>query len=138
MVKFQAELDNERDFFNASNDLVIAQANTAWRQSVATVNTAQLNEANMEEVLAANNLTMAALNELYQEERDLISYAFDAAKLSADSETRIAVATLNKEGAIADSDSSSGGNILSTILGAVGTKVLSNVFNVDVDAITKT
>ena len=47
MAKFQAELDNQRDMFNAQNELVIAQATTAWRQTVATANTAALNEANV-------------------------------------------------------------------------------------------
>ena len=133
MVKFQAELDNQRDFFNASNELVIAQANTVWRQSVATINTATLNEANMNEVLAANNLTMTGLNELWQEERDLISYAFEGAKTAAESETRIAVATLEKEGRLGTAAGEGGnavGDLVSDLLGKVGTKVLAKVFGV--------
>jgi len=135
MVKFQAELDNQRDFFNASNELVIAQANTVWRQSVATINTATLNEANMNEVLAANNLTMTGLNELWQEERDLISYAFEGAKTVSESETRIAVATLEHTGKEA-AGGSTGGDLVSNILGKIGTKILSNVFKVDVPDVT--
>tara|TARA_R110000782_G_scaffold176487_1_gene267523 strand:- start:67 stop:762 length:696 start_codon:yes stop_codon:yes gene_type:complete len=129
MVKFQAELDNQRDIFNASNELVIAQANTAWRQSVATINTAQLNEANMNEVLAANNLTITGLNELYQQERDLISYAFEGATTMTERDMKLAIANIQFGGEAADTENATG-DLISNILGKVGTKVLSKVFGV--------
>ena len=129
MVKFQAELDNQRDFFNASNELVIAQANTVWRQSVATINTATLNEANMKEVMAANNLSMQGLNELWQQERDLMSHAWQGANSALDRDMRIAVQTIDSTGAAAE-EGSAGGNLVSTLLGKVATKVIANVFGV--------
>jgi len=91
----------------------------------------------MNEVLAANNLTMTGLNELWQEERDLISYAFEGAKTASESETRIAVATLEKEGRLGSAaTTSTGGDLVSNILGKIGTKILSNVFKVDVPDVT--
>ena len=115
MTKFQAELDNQRDLFNAQNELVIAQANTVWRQAVATANTAALNEANMAEVMAANNLTMQGLAELWQQERDLMNYAWSSSESALERETRIA---LNNTNADAQKDSALSG-AAGTFLGAI-------------------
>jgi hypothetical protein len=127
MTKFQAELDNQRDRFNAQNELVIAQANTVWRQSVATANTAALNEANMAEVLAANNLTMRGLNELWQQERDLMKMAWDTADNAANREANIAIANINKSGD--PGDNNKWGDMLSGVAGQVLTKGLLNILN---------
>ena len=128
MTKFQAELDNQRDMFNSSNELVIAQANTVWRQSVATINTAQLNEANMEEVRTANGLTMQALNELWQQERDLMSMAWDGANNVMDRDSAIAVQSLKNVGTAATSASESD-DALSAVSGTIFTKIISKIFN---------
>ena len=127
MTKFQAELDNQRDRFNAQNELVIAQANTVWRQSVATANTAALNEANMAEVLAANNLTMRGLNELWQQERDLMKMAWDTADNAANREANIAIANINKSGD--PGNNNKWGDMLSGVAGQVLTKGLLNILN---------
>jgi len=129
MTKFQAELDNQRDMFNASNELVIAQANTMWRQSVATINTAQLNEANMEEVRTANGLSMQALNELWQQERDLMSMAWDSANNTLDRDAAIAVQSLKNVGTAAPATTEgSGSDILSKAAGNIFTKIIGNLF----------
>ena len=115
MTKFQAELDNQRDMFNAQNELVIAQANTVWRQAVATANTAALNEANMAEVMAANNMTMQGLAELWQQERDLMSYAWSSSESALERETRLAINNVNADSA---KDSALAG-AAGTFLGAI-------------------
>ena len=127
MTKFQAELDNQRDMFNASNELVIAQANTVWRQSVATANTAALNEANMAEVMAANNLTMQGLNELWQQERDLMSMAWETADNAMNRDAQIAIANINKSGDAGDSNT--WGDMLSSTAGEILVKGISNILN---------
>jgi hypothetical protein len=127
MTKFQAELGNQRDIFNAQNELVIAQANTVWRQSVATANTAALNESNMQEVMAANNLTMRGLNELWQQERDLMDWAWRTSDNALDRSASIAVAEIAKEG-----KSSSGtdwGDMLSKSAGTILVKGIENILN---------
>ena len=43
--EFNSGLQQQRDLFNAQNGLVIAQSNAAWRQSIATINTATQNES---------------------------------------------------------------------------------------------
>jgi hypothetical protein len=113
MTKFQAELDNQRDMFNAQNELVIAQANTVWRQTVATANTAALNEANMTEVMAANNLTMQGLNELWQQERDLMNYAWTSAENVMTRENQLLVNKIAADGEENSALASAGGQFLS-------------------------
>ena len=125
MTKFQAELGNQRDIFNAQNELVIAQANTVWRQSVATANTAALNESNMQEVMAANNLTMRGLNELWQQERDLMDWAWRTSDNALDRSASIAVAEIAKEGK--SSSGSSWGDMLSKSAGTILVKGISNI-----------
>jgi hypothetical protein len=80
LTKFQEQLNNQRDLFNAQNQLVIAQANAQWRQQLATINNAAQNEANRQDALQANGLTQKGLDEIWQRERDLMAYAFTAAE----------------------------------------------------------
>ena len=115
MTKFQAELDNQRDLFNAQNEMVVAQANTAWRQSVATANTAALNEANMNEVMAANNMTMQGLNELWQQERDLMDFAFKVGDNELERDHEVFLLKLKNDGDIERERGESLGNFASQL-----------------------
>ena len=122
MTKFQAELDNQRDMFNAQNELVIAQANTVWRQTIATANTAALNEANMAEVMAANNLTIQGLAELWQQERDLLDFAWTSSEKQMDRDHELVKAEIQAD---ADEDtaySTAAGSFLSSVITAYITK----------------
>lgn len=74
--QFNSQLKAQRDQFNAQNDLIIAQANTKWRQSVATLDTAAQNEANLETARQANSFTQRTLDQIWQRERDLMNFAF--------------------------------------------------------------
>ena len=74
--RLNAQLEAARKQFNANSSLVIAQANAVWRQNVATTNTAAQNEANMEAARTSNALTAKALDEIWQKERDILSYTF--------------------------------------------------------------
>lgn len=78
--QFNAQVQNQRDQFNAQNQLVVAQANAQWRQNVTTINTAAQNEANREAAKNANGITVAAMDQLWQRERDLMDYSFKAAE----------------------------------------------------------
>ncbi len=81
---FNANLSQQRDQFNATNDLVIAQANTAWRQKVSTLNTQAENIANLEYARAANSLTQRQIDHMMQYERDIMSYTFKSAENAED------------------------------------------------------
>lgn len=82
--QFNAALEQERRQFNANNQLVIAQANTQWRQQVALRNNANQHEANMYAASVANGITQRAMDEIWQRERDIMNYAFTAAENEAD------------------------------------------------------
>jgi hypothetical protein len=63
---------------------VIAQANAQWRQNITLTNTAAQNEANAEKARAMNGMTAKAIDEVWQRERDTLSYAFTAYQNDAD------------------------------------------------------
>ena len=80
MTQFNTQLKSMREEFNAKNDLIIAQANTKWRQDIATMDTAIQNEGNMEFARTANGLTARALDQIWQKERDIMAFAFTSAE----------------------------------------------------------
>jgi hypothetical protein len=80
MEQFNTSLKAAREEFNAKNDLIIAQANTKWRQDIATMDTAAQNEANMEFARTANALTARALDQIWQKERDIMAFAFTSSE----------------------------------------------------------
>jgi hypothetical protein len=82
--KFNAQLKAQRDQFNATNSLVVAQANAQWRQNTSTLNTAAQNDANMTNAAASNVLTGKALDQIWQNERDVMAFAFTALESSKD------------------------------------------------------
>ncbi len=123
MTKFQAELDNQRDMFNAQNELVIAQANTVWRQTIATANTAALNEANMAEVMAQNSLTLQGLAELWQQERDLMDFAWRAANNQLERDNQLVIEKVRADNAEETERGKSAGNLLGKVFDAVLGKV---------------
>ena len=83
LLEFNAGMQNQREMFNAQNYLVVAQANAQWRQNLATINTATANESNMEYTRTVNGLTMKALDEIWQRERDTLSMAFQISENNA-------------------------------------------------------
>tara|TARA_R110001592_G_scaffold15410_3_gene67211 strand:- start:1797 stop:4106 length:2310 start_codon:yes stop_codon:yes gene_type:complete len=120
MEQFREQVSNQRDQFNAQNALVIAQANAQWRQQLATVNNASLNEANRQNALQANGLTQKGLDEIWQKERDLMAYAFATAESAAERRNKLLVEELDASGA---SDSAFSG-----ALGTLGGAIINGVF----------
>jgi uncharacterized protein (DUF2384 family) len=78
MRQFNTQVKADVKKFNAQNRLVIDQSNAEWRRQIATVNNANQNEANRINAQAATGMTMAAFNNMWQQERDLMAYAFTA------------------------------------------------------------
>ena len=124
LKRFNAELDNQRDQFNATNGLAVAQSNAQWRQNATTLNTAAANEANMEYAKNVNGLTGTALDQLWQRERDLMSFAFTGSESAADRAVKIAVAKLTGQQQADLADQMGQGSFFSTIL----TGILGNAF----------
>ena len=82
--EFNAEIQQQRDMFNAQNGLVVAQANAQWRQNIATINTTQQNESNSNFAKTINGLTANNLDQIWQRERDIMSFAFSSAESAKD------------------------------------------------------
>jgi hypothetical protein len=62
----------------------IAQANAKWRQDTTTINTAAANQSNFEYAKNVNGLTNKAIDQIWQKERDLMSYAFTMSESAKD------------------------------------------------------
>ena len=84
LLEFNAALQNQREMFNAQNYLVVAQANAQWRQNINTANTEAQNVANLTYAKEVNGLTQKALDDYWQKERDIMSYAFAQSEGAAD------------------------------------------------------
>jgi hypothetical protein len=120
LEQFKQQVKNQREQFNAQNALVIAQANAQWRQQLATVNNASLNDANRQNALQANGLTQKGLDEIWQKERDLMAYAFATAESAAERRNKLLLQELDAEG---KSDSA-----FSSALGTLGGAIINGVF----------
>ena len=90
-------MQQQRDLFNAQNGLVVAQSNAQWRQNIATMNTAALNESYAEFARTINGLTELNMSQIWQRERDIMTYAFQTANNNADRATSIAIQNLQNE-----------------------------------------
>ena len=95
--EFNSEIQQQRDLFNAQNGLVIAQSNAQWRQNLSTLNNTAQNESNRTFAQTINALTSTNLDQIWQRERDIMSFAFGAAESAADRAANIAIAKLTAE-----------------------------------------
>ena len=82
--EFNSNIQQQRDMFNAQNGLVIAQSNAQWRQNLDTINTAALNDSNREFAATMNGLTAGNLEQIWQRERDIMSFAFSSSESAQD------------------------------------------------------
>jgi|14_taG_2_1085336.scaffolds.fasta_scaffold03518_2 hypothetical protein len=122
--EFNAEIQQQRDLFNAQNGLVVAQSNAQWRQNIATLNTAALNESNAEFARTINGLTELNMSQIWQRERDIMSFAFQTANNNADRATSIAVQNMISNAAkdtAAATKSAGFAKAAGTIIGAIVT-----------------
>ena len=82
--QFNSNLQQQRDTFNASNSLVVAQANAQWRQNIATLNTAAQNQSNSDFASAINDLTASNMDKVWQTERDLMDMNYKSVENAKD------------------------------------------------------
>ena len=95
--RFNADMANNREQFNAKNQLAIEQSNALWRREISTVNTAAANRSN--EINAKNSLNISdqAYNNLWQEYRDVMEFAFEAGESQMDRINNLEVSVLNAD-----------------------------------------
>ena len=94
---FRAEMRNQRQQFNAANRLIIDQANATWRQQIATVNNANINEANRQDAQNAFNMTLAQMNNMFQGRRDAISFAYNSSQSAQDRAMALLLASMESD-----------------------------------------
>lgn len=80
MSQFQASLNSAREQFNTNLDFQIENSNAEWRRSINTQNTAAENSANQQNVQNAFAKSQNAVNNLWQEYRDELAWAFTNAE----------------------------------------------------------
>lgn len=136
MSQFNASLQEQRDQFNANNRLVVAQANAKWRQDIATLNTAAQNEAIMQAAKTSNALTANAMDEIWQRERDLMSFSWQSTENARDRNTNLLLADKQisaEQGLLAQEmsfkDQQGKGNVLGQVAAAAAPTVVEGLFS---------
>ena len=122
LLEFNANIQNQREMFNAQNYLVVAQANAQWRQNIATLNTAAANESNMDYAKTVNALTMTALDQIWQRERDLMDYSFTGGENQADRALSLLLGEMDLESVRSQIDAQE-----DSALGALLTKIFFKI-----------
>jgi hypothetical protein len=132
ITQFNATQKAAREQFNSNNQLVIAQANAQWFQSITTAETAAQNQMNRDAAIQASKMTETAYNSAVQMERDTISYAFRAGESQAEREVEITLQGMRNEmesdriqAEIDKSRGSGWGTIFNTIVDAAAKKIFA-------------
>ena len=120
LAQFNASQINARDQFNAQNHLIVEQANAKWFQSVTTNENAANNQANRDAAMASNQLTMTAYNNIIQQERDIMGWAWRSGENAAQRENAIVTAKIAAAG-----DGSGGASAFETGLGEFAAELFS-------------
>lgn len=95
VAMFNAEAKNQREMFNASQALTVAQANAQWRNTAAIANAQIQADMNMQAAKTQAALSMAALDQIWQRERDIMSYAFTAKESALDRELQLVLGEMD-------------------------------------------
>ena len=124
-------MNNQRDQFNAQNQIVIAQNNAQWRRQIATADTAAINRANELNANAILDISKTAYDNLWNYYSDTMEWAWTSAENELDRITTIATAKLDadarKQAADAAS-SSAAGQAVGNLIGAIGGAWAKSIF----------
>ena len=95
LQRFNSEIVNQRDQFNAQNQLAIAQSNAQWRREIATTDTAAINFQNQLNAQNLLEISNTAYNNLWQEYRDTIEWAWTSSENESERLAAMTVAQIN-------------------------------------------
>ncbi len=133
---YNAEINNQRDQFNAQNRLIIDQSNAQWRREIATADTAAVNRAN--EVNAASLLgySQQAYNNLWQYYADNMEWAWTSAENERQRYMNLTVAKMQQDTSITlakakedyESSSAFGGLIGKVLTSDLSNTILGGIF----------
>ena len=109
--QFNAAQQNARDQFNANNALVVEQANAQWEQAITTMDNAAQNQANRDAAQQANNLTETTYNNMLQQERDVLDYAWRSSESALARENNLLVAEMQRDSAASTAKGAAAGKV---------------------------
>jgi hypothetical protein len=92
---FYSQQEFNRQNFNATQQYAIDQSNVLWRRTLNTANTAAVNAANQVNTQNRFNLSVTALNNVWQQFRDEAAWAFTASENQANRNYNLALAANN-------------------------------------------
>jgi hypothetical protein len=95
LQRFNSEIVNQRDQFNAQNQLAIAQSNAQWRREIATTDTAAINFQNQLNAQNLLEISNTAYNNLWQEYRDTVEWAWSSSENEYERLAAMTVAQIN-------------------------------------------
>jgi len=110
-----AQLDFQRDSWNAQNKQAVMQSNVEWRRRGNLADTAAQNAVNEQNAKMAFGMTSAAQSFLWQELRDQADYNFRFADNTATRKLQAMIAAASAEGDVAKNWTTNFNNIAGTI-----------------------
>ena len=122
--QFNAAQQNARDQFNANNALVVEQANAQWEQSITTMDNAAQNQANRDAAIAANGYTETTYNNMLQQERDALDYAWRTADNALQRENSLLMTEMQTQAEVDKARGEGTGILVNTALDFVLKKFL--------------
>ena len=98
--KLNAQFINQTQQFNAKNQLAIEQSNALWRREIATVDTAAANFQNQTNAQNLLNMSNQAYNNLWQEYRDVMNWAWTSGESDLDRFQALEIAQIQANSAM--------------------------------------
>ena len=124
--RFHDQRADEAEKFNATNRLNIDKSNAEWRRSTNTANTAAENNANMVNAQNLYNISQQAQANLWQQSRDVFSWANQSATNEKDRAFKITMYALERQDNLDDMAEEQRNQIRESI-GGVISKIVGNI-----------
>jgi hypothetical protein len=133
LEKFNTEVQNQRQQFNAQNSMVINQSNAQWRRAIATADTAAINRANEVNAKGILDISNVAYNNLWQEHRDEMDWAYKNADSEFERLTKLATNSINAaalvKAAEVEASAKQSASLGSSIMGILTTNLTGTVLS---------
>ena len=133
LEKFNTEVQNQRQQFNAQNSMVINQSNAQWRRALATADTAAINRANEVNAKGILDISNVAYNNLWQEHRDEMDWAYKNADSEFERLTKLATNSINAaalvKAAEVEASAAQSASLGSSIMGILTTNLTGTVLS---------
>ncbi len=105
--KFNVQIDNQREQWNAANAQAVEQSNINWRRQSNTIDTAAQNAANQQNVQNAYNISALDQTQLWQQLRDEASYIRQAYENNEQREAQLLATAIGNEAGASEKTSTS-------------------------------